>query len=102
MHCYLHRVTIIGPFLHISWKCERFNLKLLDEEKCLSDFWFTKQDIINFSHISGFSDTKKTLNGRVVSSVEALSIVLRRLKYPCRYCGMVARFARSMSDLSLI
>ena len=102
LHCCLHRVTITGPFFHISQKCARFNLKLLDEEECLSGFWLTKQDIINFCHIFGFSDTKKKLNDRAVSSVEALSIVLRRLKYPCRYCGMVPRFTRSMSDLSLI
>ena len=45
--------------------------------------------------ICGLPDTLKTLNFHVVSSVEALCILLRRLAYPCRYCNTIPRVGKS-------
>ena len=65
-------VRVIGSVLYA-----RFDLELLDDEECLLDFQFTKQDVIRAYHAFGLQDKIKTLNCHAVSSVEALSIVLR-------------------------
>ena len=45
------------------WKYASFYLELLDDDECLSFFWFTKQDrTIRLRYIFGHPDTTKTLN----------------------------------------
>ena len=79
------------------WKYARISLNLPNNNEYLLDFWFTKQDIIGLCHVFGLSDTKKTLNRPVVSSVETFCIVPRWSAYPCRYVIWFSCFL----DLSL-
>ena len=84
------------------WRSEKFNLELMEEDECKAEFRMRRDDVYTLADTIRFPDNFKCYNGVVVDSIEALCICLRRLAYPCRYGDIVNRFARPVSQLSMI
>lgn len=84
------------------WKHAKFGLELLDVEKYMSDFRFTKQSIVSLCHVYGIHDTIKRINRNLTSSVEALSITLRQLGCPWRSCDMSHSFGYAFPSVDQV
>ena len=98
----LHDVHRLRTPQFPDWRYEKFNLELMEEDECKTEFRVRRDDIHTLTDIFGFPGNFKCYNGVVVDSVEALCICLRRLAYPCRYGDIVHRFARPVPQLSMI
>ena len=53
-------------------------------------------------HVLDVPDTMKCPNGVLVKGIEALSVLLQRFAYPCRFADIVARFGRPVPQLCMI
>ena len=71
------------------WQYEAFNLERMDENECLVEFRFKKEDIYSLVNVFQLPDVVRCENGVVVDSVEALCIFLKRFAYPCRYVDLI-------------
>ena len=83
------------------WQYDAFNLERMDENECLVEFRFKKEDIYSLVNVFQLPDVVRCENGVVVDSVEALCIFLKRFAYPCRYVDLIPRFARPISQLCM-
>ena len=84
-------------------KYERFVLDDLENDECIPNFRFEKEDLWHLADAlslprDGFSCSNGTRSG----ALEALCIFLRRHCYPCRYLDLIPMFGRSVHELSLI
>lgn len=84
------------------WLYDRFNLELLCDDECRTEFRFLKNDIYRLNDALQIPDNICCYNGTVCTSIEALCILLKRFAYPCRYLDMVPRFGRSIPELCII
>lgn len=75
---------------------------MLENDECLSEFRFRKQDIRLLAEAMQVPDVITYYQRSVCSGLEALCIVLKRLAYPCRYADMILRFARPVPVLCMI
>ena len=76
------------------WKYGRFDLDSMTDDECKAEFCFHKNDIYLLGEVLDIPDIMKCPNGVLVDGTEALSVLLRRFAYPCRFGDMVARFGR--------
>lgn len=81
---------------------QKFDLEMISDDECLNFFRFYKDDINRLTTAFQLPDKIVCANRTVVSSVEGLCVLLRRLSYPCRYSDMVPGFGRSISELCYI
>ena len=56
------------------WKYEKFDLENMENDECVSEFRFEKDDIIELKNALLIPDRICCYNGTIVSSVEALCI----------------------------
>ena len=84
-------------------KYERFVLDDLENDECIANFRFEKEDLWHLADAlslprDGFSCSNGTRSG----ALEALCIFSRRHCYPCRYLDLIPMFGRSVHELRLI
>ena len=84
------------------WKYGRFDLDSMTDDECKAEFRFYKNDIYLLGEVLDIPEIMKCSNGVLVDGTEALSALLKRLAYPCRFGDMVARFGRPVPQLSMI
>ena len=79
-----------------------FNLDVLENDECLSEFRFQKRDFTLLVEVMQIPDVITCYQRSVCSGLEALCIVLKRLAYPCHYANMIPRLARPVPMLCMI
>lgn len=84
------------------WKYGRFDLDSMTDDECKTEFRFFKNDIYLLGEVLDIPDILKCPNGVLVDRTEALSVLLKRFAYPCRFADMVARFGRPVPQLCMI
>ena len=84
------------------WKYEKFDLDHLENDECVAEFRFQKDDIYDLPGVLQVPDEIVCYNGTKVSDIEALCIFLKRHAYPCRYLDLIHRFARPVPELCII
>jgi len=84
------------------WSYERFDLDLMTDDECKTEFGFYKNDIYELSEILNLPDRIVSYNGVNVDRTEVFCIFLKRFAYPCRYVDLVPRFARPEPQLCMI
>ena len=82
---------------------EKFDLDLLNEDECKSEFRFNKRDIYRLCDVFDIPDQIKVYNGVIFDKEEALCIFLKRFAYPCRCQDLMLRFGhRAVPQLCMI
>ena len=84
------------------WNYERFNLDFLNEDECVANFRFKKNDIYDMKDLLQIPDDVHCYNGTKVDGIEALCIFMRRFAYPIRYGDMIPAFGRPVPELCMI
>ena len=84
------------------WKYGRFDLDSMTDDECKTEFRFFKNDIYLLGEVLDIPDIMKCPNGVLVDGTEALSVLLMRFAYPCRFADMVARFERPVPQLCMV
>ena len=84
------------------WKYGRFDLDSMTDDECKAEFRFFKNDIYLLGEVLDIPDIMKCPNGVLVDGTEALSVLLKRFAYPCRFADMVPRFGRPVPQLCMI
>jgi len=79
-----------------------FNFDDLENDECLSEFRFNKNDLPLLAEVLGIPDLVECYQRSICDGLEALCIMLKRLSYPCRYSDMIAQFARPVPVLCMI
>ena len=74
---------------------DRFSLDEMNDAECLAEFRFRKHDLQILSEVLQIPDS-------VVDGMEGLCILLRRLRYSCKYSDMISRFGRPVPVLSMV
>lgn len=74
----------------------------LTDSECLKYFRFRKADILKLVVLLQLPDEYRCPNRSVVTGLQGLLILLRRLTYPNRLCELAREFGRSTSALSII
>ena len=72
------------------------------DDECKAEFRFYKNDIYLLGEVLDIPDIMKCPNDVLVDGTEALSVLLKRFAYPCRFGDMVARFGRPAPQLCMI
>ena len=62
----------------------------VDESECLAEFRFQKRHIPLLAEVLQIPDQFSCYPKSVLSGIEGLCILLKRLSYPCRYSDMIA------------
>ena len=83
------------------WHCDQFDLDLLTDDECKSEFRFYKKDVYLFAEVLQVPDQIRCYNCVVVDGIEALCIFLKGFTYPCWYLDMLSRFARPVLQLCM-
>ncbi|XP_068742300.1 uncharacterized protein [Montipora capricornis] len=79
-----------------------FDLNNMSEAECKAEFRFEKKDLPTLAEALQIPPTFKLRQGSIVSGMEGLCILLRRLAYPCRFGDMVPRFGKPVPVLSMV
>ena len=74
----------------------------MDESECLAEFRVRKQDITLLADVLQLQVTIRCHQRTTCDRTEALCMLLKRFSYPCRYSDMIHRFARPVSEISMI
>ena len=76
-----------------------FDFDDLEDDECLSEFRFYKNDLPFQAEALGIPKVLKYYQRSICSGLEpALCILLKRHSYPCRFSDMIARFGKPMED----
>ena len=84
------------------WKFSTFNLDAMDETECKVEFRFAKADLFLLLRGLRFPNRFKWSQRTVCTGIEGLSILLRRLTFPCRCADIVSRFGRNPTEFCFI
>ena len=79
-----------------------FDLDRLNEDECIANFRFGKNDIYQLKELFQIPENIFCYNGTKVDAIEALCIFLRRFAYPIRYGDMVPAFGRAVPELCMV
>ena len=74
----------------------------MDEAECKAEFRVEKRDLHTLREVLEIPPTFRCQQRSVCEGMEGLSMLLRRLAYPCRYSDMIARFGRPVPELCII
>ena len=66
-----------------------FDLELMDEAECKTEFRVEKNDIPGLADTLGIPEIVKCSQGTICGREEALCILLKRFAYPCRYSDLI-------------
>lgn len=80
----------------------RFDFDELQNDECLSDFRFRKDDLPLLAEVLDIPDVVECYQRSTCDGLEALCILLKRFAYPCRYADMISLFARPVPVLCMI
>ena len=83
------------------WHCDQFDLDLLTDDECNSEFRFYKKDVYLLAEVLQVPDQIRCYNCVVVDGIEAQYIFLKGFTYPCWYFDMLFRFARPVLQLCM-
>ena len=83
------------------WSFEKFDLELLNEDVCKTEFRLYRNDIYALADVLDLPGEFHCYNNVNINSIEGLCILLKRFSYPCRYTDMVSLFARPVPQLSI-
>lgn len=78
------------------------NFEDLNDEECLLYFRFSKEDLLKLVELLRLPEHYKCSNRSVVTGLDGLLILLRRLTYPNRLCELCNEFGKSPTALSII
>ena len=81
------------------WKYERFDSDHLEDDECVAELRFQKDDIYYLPSVLQIPDEIVCYNETKISDIEALCIFLKRQAYPCRYLHLIYRFAGPVPEL---
>ena len=84
------------------WSCDQFDLDLLSDDECKSEFRLYKRDLYLLAEVLQIPDQIRCYNRLVVDGIDTLCIFVERFAYPCRYSDMLPRFARPAPQLCMI
>lgn len=84
------------------WSYDEFDLDMMSDDECRSEFRFLKNDIFHLAEILHIPNQVRYYNRIVVDGIESLCIFLKRFAYPCRYADILRRFARPVPQLCMI
>ena len=87
-------------FPYYEYAC--FDLNNMSEAECKAEFRFEKKDLPTLAEALQIPPSFKLRQGSIVSGMEGLCILLRRLAYPCRFGDMVPRFGKPVPVLSMV
>ena len=85
-----------------SWKYGRFVLDSMTDDECKAEFRFFQNNVYLLGEVLDIPDIMKCPNGVLMDGTEALSLLLMRFAYPCRFADMLARFERPVPQLCMI
>ena len=71
-----------------------FDLDNMQNDKCLVELRFHKNDLPILAEVSGNPDQFILEQRSVVGGMEALFMLLKRLRYPCQYSDVMHRFGQ--------
>ena len=74
----------------------------MDEDECLAEFKFRKQDILILSDILRISQRFICEQRSICDGLTQLCMLLKRLSYPCRMGDIISRFARPVAVINMI
>ena len=83
------------------WSYAEFDLDKLNEDECIANFRFKKNDIYLLKDLFQIPDEVVCYNRSKFDGIEALCIFLGRYAYPIRYGSMIPIFGRSVPELCL-
>ena len=81
------------------WSYERFNLDLMTDDECKTEFRFYKNDIYDLSEVLNIPYRYNSVNA---DRTEAFCVFLKKFAYPCRYVDLIPRFARPEPQLCMM
>ena len=87
-------------FPYYEYAC--LDLNNMSEAECKAEFRFEKKDLPTLAEALQIPPSFKLRQGSIVSGMEGLCILLRRLAYPCRFGDMVPRFGKPVPVLSMV
>ncbi|XP_068677291.1 uncharacterized protein [Montipora foliosa] len=74
----------------------------MNDSECLAEFRVKKRDLQILAEALQIPDSFTCYQRSVVSGMEGLCILLRRLAYPCRYSDIITRFGLPVPVLSMV
>ena len=80
----------------------RLELEDMNNSECLAEFRVKKRDLPILAEALQIPDSFTCYQRSVVSGMEGLCILLRRLTYPCRYSDIMPRFGLPVPMLSMV
>ena len=83
------------------WQYPNFDLDNMQDDECISEFRFLKNDIYGLFDVLGIPEEIICYNGSKLNGVTALCALLKRFSYPCRYMDMVHRFGMAIPQLRM-
>ena len=83
------------------WQYPNFDLDNMQDDECISEFRFLKNDIYGLFDVLGIPEEIICYNGSKLNGVTAFCALLKRFSYPCRYMDMVHRFGIAIPQLSM-
>ena len=81
---------------------DRLDLNDMNDSECLAEFRVKKRDLPILAEALQIPDSFTCSQRSVVSGMEGLCILLRRLAYPCRYSDIIPRFGLPVPVLSMV
>ena len=81
---------------------DRLDLNDMNDSECLAEFRVKKRDLPILAEALQIPDSFTCSQRSVVSGMEGLCILLRRLAYPCRYSDIIPRFGLPVTVLSMV
>ncbi|KAL8560180.1 hypothetical protein ACOMHN_021675 [Nucella lapillus] len=85
----------------LGWD-RNFSLHKYTDQQCKDHFRFFPQDIIRLCQLLRMPDRMTAVNRTSASGLEVLSIVLKRLSYPCRYMDLEGFFHRPRFEVCML
>ena len=84
------------------WQHDSFELDLLANAECKSEFRFYRNDIYRLAEVLNIPDEIVCYNRSKFDGNEAFCIFLKRFAYPCWYSNIIQRCGRSVLELCLM
>ena len=81
---------------------DRLDLNDMNDSECLAEFRVKKRDLPILAEALQIPDSFTCSQRSLVSGMEGLCKLLRRLAYPCRYSDIIPRFGLPVPVLSMV
>ena len=81
---------------------DQFNLDDINEAECIAELRFEKHHILRLEEVQQIPPLMKCNWRSFFTGMKGLSILLKRLPYPCRYSDLIHLFSRPVPVLGMI